>query len=37
MPVGFIKAFNKGILLRLSWLDKFELNAFSFTPAHKDR
>jgi hypothetical protein len=36
MTVGFIKAFNKRILLRFARLDKFELNAFGFAPAHKD-
>jgi hypothetical protein len=36
MTVGFIKAFNKSILLGLAGLDKLKLNALSFTPTHKD-
>ena len=36
VAVGFIKALNKGILLRFTRLDKLECNPFFFAPAHKD-
>ena len=36
MTVSAVKALNKGILLRLAWLDKFKFNPFFLAPTHKD-
>ena len=37
MAIGAVKAFNKGILLGLTRLDKLELDAFFCAPAGEDR
>jgi hypothetical protein len=36
MTAGMVKAFNKGILLWVTRLDKLELDAFFLAPAGKD-
>lgn len=35
--IGAVRAFTKGIVLRLAALDKFELSAFFFAPVGEDR
>ena len=36
MPIGSVKAFNKGILLKLTRLNVFQFDAFGLAPFGKD-